>query len=81
MGLDVLARRELWQVIGGLKGKVTVILTTHYLEEAEALADRIAIMAKGRLMAVGTAAELLERTGAKNLEDAYVLLAQGGDAQ
>ena len=81
LGLDVLARRELWQVIGGLKGKVTVLLTTQYLEEAEALADRIAIMAKGRLMAVGTAAELLERTGAKNLEDAFVLLAQGGDAQ
>lgn len=81
LGLDVLARRELWQVIGGLKGKVTVILTTHYLEEAEALADRIAVMAKGRLMAVGTAAELLERTGGKNLEDAFVLLAQGGDAQ
>ena len=56
LGLDVLARRELWRVIEALKGKVTVILTTHYLEEAEALADRIGVMAAGRLKAVGTVA-------------------------
>lgn len=81
LGLDVLARRELWKVVESLKGKVTVILTTHYLEEAEALADRIAIMAGGRLRAVGTAAELMAKTGANNLEDAFVILAQGGMAQ
>ena len=78
LGLDVLARRELWGVIESLKGRVTVILTTHYMEEAEELADRIAIMAAGRLQAVGTVAELLERTGSKNLEEAFVSLAKGG---
>ena len=81
LGLDVLARRELWRVIEALKGKVTVILTTHYLEEAEALADRIGVMAAGRLKAVGTVAELLAMTGGKNLEDAFVILAEGGAAQ
>lgn len=81
LGLDVLARRELWKVVESLKGKVTVILTTHYLEEAEALADRITIMAGGRLRAVGTAAELMAKTGANNLEDAFVILAQGGMVQ
>jgi len=78
LGLDVLARRELWKVIEALKGKVTVILTTHYLEEAESLADRIAVMAGGRLQAVGTVAELLAMTGGRNLEDAFVILAEGG---
>ena len=58
LGLDVLSRRELWKIISALKGKVTIILTTHYLDEVEALCDRIAIMAKGKLMALGTAAEL-----------------------
>lgn len=78
LGLDVLARRELWSVIEGLKGKVTVILTTHYMEEAEALSDRIGIMEKGRLKAVGTAQELVAKTGAANFEDAFVKLATGG---
>jgi len=75
LGLDVLARRELWRVIESLRGRVTVILTTHYLEEAEALADRIGVMAAGKLRAVGTAAELIARTGAANFEDAFVALA------
>ena len=75
LGLDVLARRELWEHIRGLKGKVTVILTTHYLEEAEALSDRIAIISKGKLKAIGTAAELIEITNEKNLEEAFVKLA------
>lgn len=75
LGLDVLARRELWHVIEGLRGRVTVILTTHYLEEAEALSDRIGVMAGGRLRAVGTAAELMARTGAANFEEAFVALA------
>jgi len=75
LGLDVLARRELWQVIQKLKGRVTVILTTHYLEEAVALSDRIGILSKGELKAVGTAAELTEKAAAHNFEDAFVALA------
>lgn len=82
LGLDVLARRALWKEIEGLKGKVTVILTTHYMEEAEALADRIGIMAQGRLNAVGTAKELVVSSGARTFEDAFVALAtEGGDKQ
>ncbi len=75
LGLDVLARRELWEIIRSLHGEVTVILTTHYMEEAEELSDRIGIMQNGRLKAVGTAQELIEKTGAKNFEDAFVALA------
>ncbi len=80
LGLDVLARRELWAVVKGLKGRVTVVLTTHYMEEAEALADRIGVMSKGRLKAQGTAAELMAQTGAGSFEDAFVRLAQEGRA-
>ena len=75
LGLDVLARRELWAAINKLKGKITFILTTHYMEEAEALSDRIGIMVKGKLIAVGTAEELIAKTGAKKFEDAFVALA------
>lgn len=75
LGLDVLVRRELWSAIRELKGKITIILTTHYMEEAEALSDRIGIMVKGRLKATGTAAELISATGARNFEDAFVALA------
>ena len=75
LGLDVLARRELWAMIQKLKGKITIILTTHYLEEAEALSDHIGIMSKGRLIAVGTAEELIKKAGASNFEDAFVKLA------
>ena len=78
LGLDVLARRELWAVVQSLKGKVTIVLTTHYMEEAEALSDRIGIMTKGKLRAVGTAAELIAQTGAKDFEDAFVRIAQEG---
>lgn len=77
LGLDVLARRELWRFIEGLKGKVTIVLTTHYLEEAEALADRIAIMANGELRALGSARELVARASADNFEDAFVRLSCG----
>lgn len=80
LGLDVLARRELWSVIEHLRGKVTIILTTHYMEEAEALSDRIGVMARGELKALGTAAELIARTGAKTFEDAFVALATGSEA-
>ena len=75
LGLDVLARRELWGVIRGLKGHTTIILTTHYLEEAESLADRIGIMNAGHLRAVGTAAELKTLAGCESFEDAFVALA------
>ena len=78
LGLDVLSRRELWKIISALKGKVTIILTTHYLDGVEALCDRIAIMAKGKLMALGTAAELKQKTGKDKLEDAFVDIV-GGD--
>lgn len=78
LGLDVLARRELWKQVRALKGRVTVVLTTHYMEEAEALADRIGIMSTGRLKAVGTAQELMAATGTDNFEDAFVLLAGEG---
>lgn len=78
LGLDVLARRELWGIIRSLHGDVTVILTTHYMEEAEELSDRIAVMQNGKLKDVGTAQELIEKTGAKNFEDAFVTLASEG---
>ena len=77
LGLDVLARHELWNVIRGLKGSITVILTTHYMEEAETLSDRIGIMKSGRLLAVGTAAELKEQTGESDFESAFVSIVKG----
>ncbi len=77
LGLDVLARRELWKIIEKLKGKVTIILTTHYLEEAEALSDRIGIMAKGVLKAEGSAAELKARAGVADFEEAFIKIAEG----
>ena len=80
LGLDVIARRELWKLIGTLKGKVTIVLTTHYLEEAEALSDRLAVMNGGHLAAVGTAAELMAKAGCDKFEDAFVKLCGGGDA-
>lgn len=78
LGLDVLARRELWSTIEKLKGTVTVILTTHYLEEAEALSDRIGIMTKGKLRAEGTPAQLKEKAGTDNFEDAFIRLTGEG---
>ncbi|MDO4380851.1 MAG: ATP-binding cassette domain-containing protein [Clostridia bacterium] len=72
LGLDVRARRDLWKVIEELKGKMTVILTTHYLEEAEALCDEIGIMNEGKLRALGTAKEISEKADAKNFEDAFL---------
>ena len=79
LGLDVIARKELWNVIRGLKGKITVILTTHYMEEAESLSDRIGVMANGNLVDVGTSEELIAKTGAENFEDAFVSIATGGE--
>jgi len=74
LGLDVIARRELWSNIKKIKEKTTIILTTHYLEEAEALSDRVAIIKKGRIKAIGTVAEILYQTNTSKLEDAFVLL-------
>ena len=79
LGLDVIERKELWNVIEKLKGKITIILTTHYMEEAESLSDIIGIMAKGNLVDVGTAKELIKRAGTKNFEDAFVKIATGGE--
>lgn len=78
LGLDVIARRELWEIISALRGKVTAIITTHYLEEAEHLCDRVAIMAGGELRAVGTVQELLALSGCDKFEDAFIKLASEG---
>lgn len=80
LGLDVIARRELWSVIKKLRSRTTVILTTHYLEEAESLSDRIGIMSHGSLVACGTAEELVALSGNGNFEDAFVALAGGENA-
>lgn len=74
LGLDVMAKHELWEAIQGLKGKVTIILTTHYMEEAQALSDRIGIMKDGGLLAVGTVEELNRKAGTDNFETAFVSL-------
>ena len=80
LGLDVLARRELWKIIRSLRGQTTVVLTTHYMEEAQALADRIAVMRQGRIAAYGTLDRLREQSGlgqAASLEDIFVHLMEG----
>lgn len=74
LGLDVRARRDLWKLIADLKGHMSIVLTTHYLEEAEALADRIGIMDHGRLQIVGTAEEIKQKTGTDTLEEAFLQL-------
>ncbi|MBE6630969.1 MAG: ABC transporter ATP-binding protein [Ruminococcaceae bacterium] len=78
LGLDVIARHELWEHIKALKGKMTVILTTHYLEEVEALCDRVAILAGGKLITVGTVAQIKELAGTDSFEDAFVKLCGKG---
>ena len=79
LGLDVIARKELWKLIFELKGKITIILTTHYMEEAESLADRVGVMANGDLVDIGTVKELMEKTNSKSFEDAFVNIATGGN--
>ena len=79
LGLDVFARRELWATIEKMKGRITIILTTHYMEEAEALSDRIGIMVRGRLTAIGTAAELIAKTKTCNFEEAFIALAKDSE--
>ena len=71
-------RSDLWDVIRSLKGKVTIILTTHYMEEAEALSDRIAILKNGSLLIAGTAGEIKDRAGTEKFEDAFVKLVKEG---
>ncbi len=77
LGLDVLARSDLWDLIRSLKGKVTIILTTHYMEEAEALSDRIAIMKEGRLLICDTADKIKETAGTDNFEQAFIRIIKG----
>ena len=72
LGLDVIARSELWDLIRDMKGKTTIILTTHYMEEAEALSDRIGIMKNGKLLVIGTANELMNMTGTDRFENAFI---------
>ena len=78
LGLDVIARRELWDVIRSLKGDITVILTTHYMEEAEALSDRVGIMKNGRLLATGTVKELKAMASTDDFEEAFVSIVKEG---
>ena len=77
LGLDVIARSELWDIIRALKGKTTVVMTTHYMEEAEALSDRIGIMKNGKLLVVGTAHELMEMTSAARFDEAFISIVKG----
>ena len=79
LGLDVIARKELWKVINDLKGKITIILTTHYMEEAESLSDRIGIMANGKLIGIGTSKELIKKAKTKTFEDAFFKIVTGGE--
>ena len=79
LGLDVIARRELWKTIKSLKSKITMILTTHYMEEAESLADRIGIMKDGKLLFVGTKEELFKQTNKDNVEAAFISIVSGGE--
>ena len=72
LGLDVIARSELWDLIRELKGSITIILTTHYMEEAEALSDRIAIMKEGKLLVCGTSQELKAKAETDNFEQAFI---------
>ena len=78
LGLDVLARHDLWEAIRSLKGKITIILTTHYMEEAQALSDRIGIMKSGKLLSVGTAEELMSKTESNTFEAAFVSIVKEG---
>ena len=77
LGLDVLARSDLWDLIHSLKGKVTIILTTHYMEEAETLSDRIAIMKDGKLLVCDTADKIKETAGTDTFEQAFIRIVKG----
>ena len=77
LGLDVIARSDLWDIIRSLKGRITIILTTHYMEEAEALSDRVAIMKDGKLLICGTPAAIRETAGTDSFEQAFVRIVKG----
>ena len=77
LGLDVIARSELWDIINSLKEKVTIILTTHYMEEAEALSDRIAIMKDGKLLLCDTPDAIKRQTGEDSIEKAFIKIVRG----
>ena len=76
LGLDVIARHSLWEMIRSLKGSVTILLTTHYMEEAEALCDRVGIMQNGRLITTDTVAQLCSKTNTDTLASAFVSVIQ-----
>ena len=76
LGLDIKARKILWETISSLKGKMTIILTTHYLEEVANLADRVGIISHGKIKSVGSIEEILKNTGTKNLEDAFLSITE-----
>ena len=78
LGLDVIARHELWEQIRTLKGRITILLTTHYLEEVEALCDRVAILSSGKLVAIGTVTQIKALAGKESFEEAFVTLCAGG---
>ena len=77
LGLDVISRSELWSYIKKMKDRLTIVLTTHYMEEAEKLSDRVGIMQKGKLIAVGSPEEIKAQAGVDNFEDAFVKLVKG----
>lgn len=77
LGLDVLARSDLWDMIRALKGKITIVLTTHYMEEAEALSDRVAIMKDGKLLICAAADDIKEKAGTENFEEAFIRIVKG----
>ena len=79
LGLDVFARRELWNIINKLKGKITIVLTSHYLEEIESLCDRVAILSKGRLLAVGEIEQIKQSAKAQTFEDAFISLVESAN--
>ena len=78
LGLDVIARSDLWDLIRSLKGKMTIVMTTHYMEEAEALSDKIGIMKDGKLLCCGTAEEIKNQTGAEKFEEAFIRVIKRG---
>jgi len=77
LGLDVFSRRELWRIIEALKGKVTIVLTSHYLEEIEHLCDRVAILSHGKVLKVGTVDSIKTSCGASTFEEAFMQLVEG----
>lgn len=77
LGLDVISRRELWKIIKEFKGKITIVITSHYLEEIEALCDRVAIMSKGEVLAEGKIEEIKQKAGKERFEDAFVKIVGG----